>query len=454
MSLGTTGFNSLDLSSQDVLNIVQRTITSSLDLYVATTGSDSNDGSATSPFATIQKALDSLKDYYIAQPVVINVGSGSFAGFKILDYNFSVPSGSITVSGALQTANVTGTTNSQSAATGFTVITDNTKSFTTNEHQGKYLLVKTGSQFTVGQIYQIFANSSNTITLSTNTVNAITTYEILDHATEINTVAPAFPGVNAGISITDTSRGQALSTQINIRNLKVNLTSNTAFYSRGDGYCQFNYCTFLTTTGIPVFINGFGLISFVGCHIKSSASSLISNTVAGSSPSFNFGSCLINNTGTGTSFNTTSLNSSTVLTFSWLTGSAYTTGISATTAKMAIGNTRVAGATTAISAASSDMIFGSGGANNLIIENCTTAISATAGSRIRWGAGNMIISNCTTGISATTGTKIVVPSTATFTSVTTELSVDGSTSTVAAMRALTPKAFPASPNVYGTVVYE
>lgn len=72
--------------------------------------------------------------------------------------------------------------------------------------------------------------------------------------------------------------------------------------------------------------------------------------------------------------------------------------------------------------------------------------TASVGLNLR-GSGN------TTAIIANTGGKVAVASVSTITG-TTEISVDGATSTLAAMRAASPKAFPTTPNTYGSLVYE
>lgn len=90
----------------------------------------------------------------------------------------------------------------------------------------------------------------------------------------------------------------------------------------------------------------------------------------------------------------------------------------------------------------------------LSINGCSTAVSVYGrGLFDSLQVGRLTGANNTVAISCTFGGRLRLSSNANIAG-STEISVDGATSTLAAMRALTPKAFPATPNVYGSVVYE
>lgn len=91
--------------------------------------------------------------------------------------------------------------------------------------------------------------------------------------------------------------------------------------------------------------------------------------------------------------------------------------------------------------------------------DCTTAILLSGRSRLgnsQVSAGSSVVihgTNNGTALSCNTGSAMHLSSTSTITG-TTEISVDGVTSTIAAMRANSPKIFPLTPNPYGSYVYE
>lgn len=71
-----------------VSNSFQTQLTDPLNLYVSVNGNDLNEGSFNKPFKTVQRALDYLKTVDIISPVFINIGAGTFNGFRIDSINF------------------------------------------------------------------------------------------------------------------------------------------------------------------------------------------------------------------------------------------------------------------------------------------------------------------------------------------------------------------------------
>jgi hypothetical protein len=88
--------------------------------------------------------------------------------------------------------------------------------------------------------------------------------------------------------------------------------------------------------------------------------------------------------------------------------------------------------------------------------NCTTVLSALRGDC--WGSistpyTHVPPSGNTNGVVLSRGGTCAIISTAVL-GATNELSVDGVVGTLAALRAASPKTFPTTPNIYGTLVYE
>jgi len=141
-----------------------------LTLYVEITGSDvSGDGSKTNPYFSVQKAVDAVPNL-ITNPVVINVGPGTFDGFRIDNKEPGRPGttdGSyLAIVGTLDlvTSSTTGGTvsglvaNNSTALSSFTVAGAN---WTVDELKGKF--IKNLTSGATGCI-PIISNTSNTVT--------------------------------------------------------------------------------------------------------------------------------------------------------------------------------------------------------------------------------------------------------------------------------------------------
>jgi hypothetical protein len=88
---------------------------------------------------------------------------------------------------------------------------------------------------------------------------------------------------------------------------------------------------------------------------------------------------------------------------------------------------------------------------NTYFGSCGTILSASSGSQC--ALANTSGSSNTNGIVLTKGARCQIGNTATL-GATTELSVDGTTGTLAALRAASPRVFPATANPYSTYVFE
>lgn len=385
-------------------------------IYVSATGKDTNPGTLDRPFLTIPAALEYLKSFRIEATVTVQVGAGNFGGFMISGLSLG-NNGSVIVQGTLGTIAGEGVATGSSKAGVTLTLTDATKNWTVNEHKGRVVRVMSGTT----AVYQICSgNTATTIDIITSLVGSTgNVYEIYSHDTVIN-AAGSFGGLSSSIMF-GTNSGEILSsTAIMASRLKV--TAGTIrFRNSSTGQLVLVNSTQVVATG------GGYVATVTSCHFDTATSSI---TTTASNQSF--GSLV-------------------------LTNSSFIRGVSFGGALQArINNSKFAGTTgagiavigpaaTVVASGSVDI---SGYATGIsCIESGWVGSDVAAGVPVIWiGTGN------TLGYSATRGGVIQIPSTSTLASAT-DISVDGTTSTYAAFRALTPKVFPAT-NSYCSYVYE
>jgi len=176
-------------------------------LYVETTGSDTADGSIGAPMLTIQGAIDraiKLGGRYPKHRVTIQVGQGNFAGFAL--YNINTAYATNTTNGSyfvvkgtfktptLTTGSATGTATAGSAGSSTAgtqgTMTDSGATWTTNELRGMMLEILTGTGS--GQIFPILSNTGTVITVAGpwTAPASGSTYAIRDYGTVINSGIP------------------------------------------------------------------------------------------------------------------------------------------------------------------------------------------------------------------------------------------------------------------------
>lgn len=179
--------------------------TAPLNLFVSSTGNDSGAcTSSGSPCLTIQGALNQVPRM-VRHPVEITVGPGTFAGASIEGFTFdrsnsATASAWIHVSGTLITATATTGSPSGTATSGTTgawsdgtvnTVTVSGAGWTSNDFQGK--LVRLTSGTLSGQSFPITGNSSTVISFTGNIGSAPTagnTFTVLDWGTDVtSTVA-------------------------------------------------------------------------------------------------------------------------------------------------------------------------------------------------------------------------------------------------------------------------
>lgn len=436
-----------------------------LTLYVETTGSDSGTGSINQPFKTPQAALDSLKGKTLSDLVTISVGVGSFPGFIINhnDLNFN-RIGKLSINGTFVSAVLTtGTasgTGTSAVVDGAVVLTDNTQNWTVDELRGKFLLSS-------GVYIPIVSNTATTITL-TQSSGAITTYSLWEHGTKINSGSQTLTyggsgtticrvGIYGGI-VASTSTGVEI---INMQIESTGLSANQATLSCR-GHSASVTLTSVSLVRTSATANTLLSISGGGTDVAATRCSFIhpdttnSSSVTMAGRSFAPLNCYFYRGAQGF---TTTTTAQAYLSFS--IGSTFdscTTGltlIGSSAVLQSTGPIRFLNCTTAIAmgtstADSGRMANAPTGTHTAFFSGCTNCLTIIRGFAMLGactGTGN------TNGIVASLGARVQIAATATL-GASTELSVDGTTGTLATMRGNSPKVFPLTPNAYGTYIYE
>jgi hypothetical protein len=456
--------------------------TANLTLYVnAATGNDGNDGKTpTTAFLTIQKAIDSLPDR-IRHRVSINVAAGNYAGFSIIGFIIDPAAGvttcGITILGAYTNASVatgtatgtfTSTTTGSSATVTYTVLGDTGQNWTVNDLRGKVLEVLTGTS--AGSIIPIVSNTANTLTLaSTSAVGSVGgTYAIRDWASVINTPVTVpgsmtsattnSPPINVGIAVRNNLIG--VTNSVVIEGMKVNLSvaGNSISSDGNTGQMFFNRCCVTgAATGLTVRGGNGSSTSFSSSvmNINSALSGIVLN---GSACGFSANNSLIRALapagGTGAfqvqgSSVIVGLNNSVVENFSF---GMKLLGHYGALVQMSGTTIDCAGQSQGILASPLGHSDWGGTilqANGLELRNCSAGISLGGPTNIAWMVGLKGTGNVT-GLLLERGAKLNIDATSTITGAT-EISMDGVATTLATMRAQTPRMLS---NNYGTRIEE
>lgn len=416
-----------------------RSITKPLTLFVETTGDDSNPGTQAKPFRTIQAALDSLKGVEIAAQVTIQVGAGEFEGFIVDSINVmnsgpstisSTTAPSLTIIGTKHTL-YSGNCTWGSAADGMVVLTDLSKNFVVNELVGKMISRTNGT--TVDCV--VVANTATTITLSSS-VTAWSSYVIYELDTKLSGTQSSSP---AAITISGADSTHATSAGLKIQYFDVPASILQAVAIRAGGSCALTGCALRSSSSAAGAIHLYnGAITVSGCFIKSSGTGTAAAGIMSPINATTVTFCSISQSYVEFGNNAHGILSGSSTTSFIMNNSNYILGTSGTGIGISILDGRVK--TTS--------------GSPLSINGCSTAVSVYGrGLFDSLQVGRLTGANNTVAINCTFGGRLGLSSNANITG-TTEISVDGATSTLAGMRALSPKAFPATPNVYGSVVYE
>lgn len=435
------------------------TVTTPYTIYVDANGDDINNyGTKNKPFKTIQKAIDSVSGLDIQTSVRVLVGPGNFTGFRLGDISVNGINASLTIDGTLTTTNITGTgTGALSGGVGTVVITDNTKTWTPNEHQGKMIKAFLDGG-TTAIYYMILANGTNTLTIGNNNA-ASYAYEIftLDTVvdTPINSLGPVFAANDtltsnsamAGIVVSSHGSGVTQASQLTIRRMKISTPSNALRVSGSSNSIAFEGCWFNKTTnsGAVIANSGLGILTINRSLITAFGSAVGysqgNSGVAGNVFFQGTGFCATtsSNSAVGVSDGSLSLN------FCYFDG--WSTGISCTYATLRFCSTNnfvncSSGISLTLSSKAPVVQF-------CYFSNCANALTVTTKSY-----GSLVsssVNNCTNGVVVSTGHCQV--SSTTMNTVTNELTVEGVVYTQATLNGNSPKVVPSTPNAFGSYIW-
>jgi len=462
-------------------------------LNVSTTGNDlMGDGSVLKPFATPQAALDSLPKR-LRYLVDIVLGEGNFPGFIIQGFTFDPANASlacgIRMRGTLKNATLaagTATGTFSSVTTGnttadvvFSTVTDSTQTWTVNALKGLFLEVLTGTSAL--SIVPILANTADTITVPATTAfgAAAGTYAIRDMGTVINTavaVGASIPASNASsqvptpifacAAIQGNVGGPYDLTQLRIEQIKFNPTGTLATGTGGlfvkNNPIVVNRCWIGdggATSGRPVVCIGSaaGTSTFSNC--------VINPTVNSSSTGFTL-------SGSGAIAVTNSLLSSlaAISPFSMVTASG-TIQLSVTLCQIdrtgfgitCSGILQLSVVSTRIEQPSNqgvryrpsqDLVGGCGSVSlsSVAVNNIAASSAFAFQGRVNVFATKLFGGTNQIGIAIDRGCSMKIDALSTITGSTSEVLIDGVTTTLATMRNASPKII-TDPN-YGTCIWE
>jgi hypothetical protein len=462
----------LVFSLSDLLDSVEdtRPTTADTNLYVAVGGSDSNPGTLALPFATPQAAVSSLTKE-LQHLATINIGPGDFPGFIVQGFNIrplgTAPAGLLiaaTISAFTPTTG-TGTGTSTSTVTGslsppvFTVLNDNTQTWTVDEFKDLLLEYTTAQGVLVH--FPIVSNTSTSITIaSAASIPSVGAYAIRTQGTRINatTLIPAAIGSTAtrtvGVLIAN-NRSAKDYCGIQLDGLKIDLGSPTAGLSlqQPSGVLVTRCHIALSGTGSNIAADGPGNFTVTKTVLKGTGASVLAALGVNLSNSLavSFTTSIMRGTATGNGFisdGQSQLSVSQVLidspAFAFKLQSPGYTVVNGTKISGCSGQALRLKATNATTGAHF-LAVNSG----LDISNCGTGIEIDGASSAVF-TGSVTGTGNTTGITLSAGARLRISAGSTLTGAT-EVSLDGAATTLAAMRAASPKLLSTT---YGTIIHE
>jgi hypothetical protein len=407
--------------------LANTTIDEPLTLYVETTGNDLNPGTQDKPFRTIQGAIDSLLNVTITSAVTIKVGTGDFDGFEIPALRI-IKTGQLNIEGTRTVV----TTGSITSGSGAGVVVDNVTDLS-GVATGDFIDINNNSY---GAIYQKVSSNRLETTSGYNGGIGIA-YTVYRNATNI---LPNTASLNAFVSVlnlrSDALLANFMPVVIKYVNAEATTDESTAsLEGMGLGFygCKFTLSG-ADSTGLVIA----GNTTIQACYFRNTSDSCSSVSLSSLGRVINARiiSCAFDGTGSTTAHVTRGAG----------TGSLVNIFVSAVVINFEIPFRVDVSSVGAINGNYSVNIQGATTAYYFVGRRANMSISSTS-----FAFSNPITN--TAWISVAKGASVQIAASATAQG-TTEISVDGTTTTLAAMRALSPKAFPATPNVYGTVVYE
>lgn len=430
--------------------------TEAMTLYVDPAGSDAN--SCSSSFFACKSIGGALQKVprFVRHSVTINVASGTYDS-QAITAGLNIQNGvTLSISGTLDavtpaTGTGSGTTTASSAGStaGPATITDSGQSWTIDNLKGKFIQFASGTLS--GSTYPIISNTSTTVSFPVATAAGTgAAYSIVDPgAVFTGTTANSFAGFSGQGTLT-------------LSALKFTVTSGT-----GLNFPTSSVEGPVTLTNLSITGSGFGLAISAGlvavnrCFAKTTGTSNAITTVASSSSfpaGVNVNSCFVQGTTTnGIAVNVLPYGSSNVIgtAIEVTTGTGLRIGsvstsqspglwITCTTTGsgtgIQIGNTLTTSAAPTFATATFN--------GNVRVTGCGTGVLATT--MMSYASFNGItLDTVTTGFSTTLGAVLDFRGgTPTFTSVTNELSQDGTAYTFASLVAAGPPAI--LTNTYGS----
>lgn len=420
-------------------------------IYVETTGNDQNDGlTINRPLRTIQRANELLASYDIRADVIVKVGAGSFDGFVCsVGANYrSTPNANASVRFQGSTVDqVVGTQTGGSRTGVLFTMSDSTKVWTVDQFKDMLIERVNG---TTTSYYPIVSNTATDIVFVSPFASFTSSaYRVVSLATTIGPTrifangASSLTSFNGGTSIEILSESAVPGATI-IELFNINSTESASAFGRTvnctnpKASVTLRYCK-VTNGGIAVRA---GVMVMRGTII------IIPSTGFATS-----GFIMQTSTATQASAHAALIADS----YIYGTGNFADGLVSWGPFHCTVGSTYFKGC----SNHGIDTRSGTIALTTVQFDNCGVALSMGGGARTLvdglysnnnsgctlFGTGNTVGINCFQGGAA----KIAATSTLTGT---TEVSIDGTGSTLAAMRALTPKVFPATPNGFCSYIYE
>lgn len=441
-------------------------------------GNDSNacTASGSSACLTIQGAINKIPEL-LQYAVTVDIAAGTYAGFRMINHavnpaSTASPTGSIYVRGAAQsnfspaTGSATGTVTSVSTdAVGFHVVTDSGQTWTVDNLSTRFLSLTGGTGS--GQVCPIISNTATAVTVSctfspapvAGTTYAIVTPSVLITSSVNNTAtATGAAGGAAGIILSNLSYPRVSLAGYVLQDLEVSgsFTSVTMVDARAVGLTRIRAAP---TNSVSYNVEGatqVQILNSVGSSGTASAVAVGQNTQSDLmtvNAASNFFTSAASGTGGATILcptrgsaarfliNETVNTSSTGAAFALLGGTVKTVNLSGrfrcTTASTNTGIRVLDGSASGFLGPNQAQIIAT-----TSMDTCGTGLDVRGAAQVANLAvtgGTITFLSNTLAVNARGGGKVVFTTAVpTFTSNTTDISVDGATSTRAAFVALTP----------------
>ncbi len=448
------------------------TITRPTTLYVETTGNDNNPGTQLMPFLTIQKAIDSVSNNLSAL-VTILVGIGNFSGFAVQGFN-SVPTSPagaglvidatlIAAAGASSGA-ISSITNGSLTAPSYLTLTDNTKAWATNEWKNKMIELPSSVAGT-SQFLGVVGNDATTITLAVASLFGVSvgsTYAIRDFGTTIDTPIQA-PVVAGGTSSTSTygiwvgNNRSPTGTSIRLRYFKVQVSGSTSRSMNVECSQLTIFNCLLKNTGTgnnakTLLLTGPSNFQMRHTIIDTTAVDGIVCAAPGISAVLT--SCIFSSVGTAKNFTVLS-EGDFALTSCVFDGGGF--GVNVAGGNITLTHVRITNTSSQAIRIRSNNPTGTRSAPAVFlsvagveVSNCGTGVEASGLSFVDNSPGLFIGTGNTTGWLLVSGARVQVNASSTMTG-SDEVSIDGSVTTLAAMRGNSPKLISSA---YFSIIYE